>query len=294
MKLKQSIPYYLIFIGICFSVHAETESVTSSSVEEIAEAVVENNNINSNSEENNSDDLIKKNGLESTNSKTEADKPKGPAVGYVPETAIKRFNGIYKNDVTKYDFEKTQAKIYQFEKKGNHEKAMELLRELNNKHPDNKSTIRLARLLLKTGDFKQAEIEIKPLCHIPNPLWQSCFLLGTAQLMNKQLDAAAQSFDRALLSDVEQAVIWLNRAIVEQERNDHDAAIQLLSIAHNLKPENSNIVLNLAISNEAVGNTDIAFQFYKQFLQLSSTSPEHKSLRFSILSHLTTLQVANQ
>lgn len=222
------------------------------------------------------------------------EKTRGPAIGFVPESAIQQFQSTQTNKPTHYNLESIKNEIYSYESQKKYEKAIELLYEFTEKTGDEDSIIHLTRLLLKTNNIKQAEVVIKPLCYSRTPSWKSCFYLGTAQLMSNQLDNAAESLDRALLYDVEQAIVWQNRAIIEQERNKHQAALQLLSIAHKLKPENANIVLNLALSNEALDRKETAFQFYKQYLQLTKDSPEQESLRYSILSRLSHLNVVEQ
>ena len=54
--------------------------------------------------------------------------------------------------------------------------------------------------------------------------WRAWFWLGTAQLLQQDLENASDSFDRALAINGDEVSIWIQRALVEQEKKQWRSA----------------------------------------------------------------------
>ncbi len=96
-----------------------------------------------------------------------------------------------------------------------------------------------------------------------------------------KLDQAAKSLDEALQRESSRPALWVQRAVVEQERNSHRTALQLLAVAEQLEPGDPQVLLNTAYSTEVLNDRGKAIKFYRHFL---SSNTEH-----TVMSHLVHL-----
>ncbi len=119
--------------------------------------------------------------------------------------------------------------------------------------------------------------------------WQSNFWLGTAYLLNGQLDQAAIALDYALSLQGEVADIWIQRAIVEQERGNYAPSLQLLNVALQLNNKSADTYLNAAYAYEHQGNIRAARDAYGTYLRLSAQSPHAGFSRQQVLARLMKL-----
>ena len=103
--------------------------------------------------------------------------------------------------------------------------------------------------------------------------WEVQFWLGTAYLLSGRLDHAADTLDAALAIESDVAEIWVQRAIVEQERDQHGVALQLLEVAAQVDPDYPLTYLNAGIVYEARGDMERARSAYGRFLKLSAGQP---------------------
>ena len=143
------------------------------------------------------------------------------------------------------------------------------------------------RLLVKNGDGDKAISVLQPLAKQSMNDWRLWFWLGTAQLINGELDNAAFSLDEALAREGDVVSLWVQRAIVEQERGNADTAVHLLQIADNIEPGNSDVMVNYAYASELSGDINKAIIIYKHFLQITSSNPRYGRLRSQILFRLS-------
>jgi len=116
--------------------------------------------------------------------------------------------------------------------------------------------------------------------------WESWFWLGTAQLAQGQMEAADTALERAAGLNPKVAQIWVQRAIVAQERGDHAAAVRLLSEARELSPKSPQIYLNLGYSNDALGSLAEAEKNYLRFLSLTEGDDAYLLQRKPVIERL--------
>lgn len=159
---------------------------------------------------------------------------------------------------------------------------------------DELAQLTYARLLVKNGKPVKAIEMLKPLANQHGDDWRPWFWLGSAQLMNKQLDDAAWSMDEALAREGERVSIWVQRAVIEQERGNYRAAANMLQVADSIEPGNIDVLVNYAYALELSGELDKSTAVYRSFLKASAGSSEVGRLRSRVLSRLTTIESGRQ
>ncbi len=170
---------------------------------------------------------------------------------------------------------------------GNRVEAEKLFSEVLASDPGHRQArLQQGRLLIEAGRPYQAMMVLSPLLHGARAGWEPWFWMGTASLLIDDYDKAANDFDTAISYDSGQAVIWIQRAIVEQERARYPAALKLLDVALKLSPESPMVWLNIATVYELMQNTDKADQAYRRFLQLSSGEARFSAQRKKVVSRL--------
>ncbi len=119
--------------------------------------------------------------------------------------------------------------------------------------------------------------------------WGVQFWLGTAYLLDGQLDNAAVVLDEALALEAERAEIWVQRAIVEQERSQPEIALQILEVAAQVDNSYPMTFLNAGIAYDSLGEVENARGAYARFLKLSaadSGSNRMRRLRRDVLAQV--------
>lgn len=208
-----------------------------------------------------------------------------PAIGYVPEEAHFKLEARGPNPATE-----PYRNALRAESTGNWEQALEYAQAALSMDA-NHAAVRLAlgRLLVKMRKYESATAELSALTRSAQGDWQSWFWLGTAQLMQQQLDAATASLDEALRRNGKVAEVWIQRALIEQQRGDYLTALQLLGIANDLAPEHPGVLLNVAYCSEAIGNLTAAQTAYRKFLSRAGQGGIDTPTRVVVLRHLTDL-----
>ena len=148
------------------------------------------------------------------------------------------------------------------------------------------SKIDEARLLLQEGKAVQAITSLESIERNTDS-WELSFLLGTAYLLVGQLDDASNALDYALGLNARVAEIWVQRAAVEQERENAQAALQLLQVALQINPNCAEIYLNAAYAYEHLEKTNAARAAYGQYLKLSAKGKQNGRLRRQVLSRIS-------
>jgi len=187
------------------------------------------------------------------------------------------------------------ATTLKLENTGNLARASTKLAELY-KLDANHADVRLAygRLLTKTGHAAQAIRVLSPLTAQASQDWRPWFWAGTAQLLNQDLTNAALFLDEAIARQGDEVAIWVQRAIVEQELNNPQAAIYMLQVADQIQGDNPAVMINFAYANEAIGEIEKAVIAYKQFLKLSTADPKYGKLRSVVIVRLSKLALAKR
>ena len=142
------------------------------------------------------------------------------------------------------------------------------------------------RLLVKSGDAGRAVDVLQPLVAGAPADWRPWFWLGSARLLRGELEQSADALDQALARQGEQPALWIQRAIVEQERGRPQVAAHYLQVAASLAPDNPDVLFNYAYASEQAGDSARAAVLYRRFLARSAGSPAHGRLRAQALKRL--------
>ena len=195
--------------------------------------------------------------------------------------------------IAKSSIEKRLNQALKNEELGKLKIALASVKNLYNENDQHKeASISYARLLLKTNQAMIAQQVIQPLVGTAPDDWHVWFLLGSAQLLNGDLNNASDSLDRASSLNGEEVSIWVQRSIVEQEKGNSKAAINLLQVANNLSPNNMDVLINYAYANEKFGNYQKAVRLYQLFLQQSASDHQKGSLRSEVMLRLVQISSA--
>ena len=168
------------------------------------------------------------------------------------------------------------------------------------RHPAGRSTptprrlsphqrLQQARKLIQAREYEQAVRLLAPLFRDPPPEWQPWFWMGTALLGKGDIEKADQFFLSGLARNDKIPQLWIQRALVAQQRGNYQLAIHELRQAESLQANLPHIHLNLGYAYEQMGNDRLANQYYGKFLQLSEGNPEFFSTRKKILARFTEL-----
>ena len=109
--------------------------------------------------------------------------------------------------------------------------------------------------------------------------WEAWFWLGTAYLGNGELVEADHALSEALRRDPAQPQLWIQRAIIAQERGEHARALGWLREARNLSPQAPEVHLNIGYSAEAMGLREEAAKAYRDFLRFTEGRESFASQR---------------
>lgn len=123
--------------------------------------------------------------------------------------------------------------------------------------------------------------------------WSAWYWLGLAFLKQGKFELSIQATEEALSRNIESVDLWLLRALIEQETDDHHSALQLLSAAEHLAPNHPNIALNKAISNEAIGQINSALVNYSNYLKLVQGTTNRAIPNKVVLDRITRLRTFN-
>ncbi len=156
--------------------------------------------------------------------------------------------------------------------------------------PPLERTLNAARDALHSGDYATA-IRMLENFETERAEWGVQFWLGTAYLLDGQLDNAAVVLDEALALEAERAEIWVQRAIVEQEREQPEIALQLLEVAAQVDATYPMTFLNAGVAYDSLGQSTNARGAYARFLKLSAAdggSNRLRRLRRDVLAQVAT------
>ena len=116
------------------------------------------------------------------------------------------------------------------------------------------------------------------------------FWLGTAHLLKNEYKEAAKALDKAIEIDSTLSHLWIQRAIVEQEKGQPAVALQYLRLAKDLEEDLSpNLVLNTAYAHESLGNYAAARAAYIKYIHLTSEQQESQRLISSVMRRMSAL-----
>lgn len=210
----------------------------------------------------------------------------GPVVGYVPEVALKSHFDLVASGPSQAD--RLYAEALVAEQALDFEQAIMLVEQALAVDDEHQPCLLLgARIDVRLGKAEAAIEVLETLTAATKANWEIWFWLGSARLLRGELTPAALALDEALARDGDVAEIWIQRALVEQQRGDHRTAIQLLGIASELAPEHPQVLLNLAYSSEALGYVEDARRAYRKFLSRAHQGAVSNLTRFAVIKHLS-------
>ena len=152
--------------------------------------------------------------------------------------------------------------------------------------------VRLARArhLIQTRRYAMALTVLRPLFVTPPKTAEPWLWLGTAQLGLGQWEAARNSLVKGLARDATVPQLWVQRALVSQQRGRFGEAVDALRQAELLAPKLPEVQLNLAYSLEALGERQVAVTHYRTFLTLTEGKHAYHATRKKVLDRIIRLQ----
>ncbi len=109
--------------------------------------------------------------------------------------------------------------------------------------------------------------------------WEVPFWLGTAHLLEGNLDEAAALLDDALTLESDLADLWVQRAVIAQERGRPQVALQFLEVALQVDSKASLAYLNAAVAYESLGDAESARGAYGRFLRVAAEAGDSNRMR---------------
>jgi Tfp pilus assembly protein PilF len=145
-----------------------------------------------------------------------------------------------------------------------------------------------ARAALHRSDYATA-ISLLENLDVERRGWEVSFWLGTAYLLDGQLDNAELMLDDALSLESDVADIWVQRAVVAQEQGQPQVALQFLKVAVQVDADFPLTYLNAALAYESLGDRENARGAYGRFLKISAEaggSSRIRRLRRDVLNRI--------
>jgi len=173
---------------------------------------------------------------------------------------------------------------------GDRKRAILLLTELLKRTPDHaRARLMSGRLMVEDGQYNAAWQVMRPLLKAESLNWKPWFWSGTAELMAGRLDEAANQFDEALARDGTVAAVWVQRALVAQERERYAVAYQLLKVAEAQSPKSVQVILNIGFTLDAMGKTEAASAYYRRYLTQTAGATAQWKGRKAVIVRLVEL-----
>ena len=144
-------------------------------------------------------------------------------------------------------------------------------------HPPLDERIEEATSALHQSDYVSAISRLENLAGTDR--WEVPFWLGTAYLLDGQLENAELMLDDALAMQSEIAEIWVQRAVVAQELQQPQVALQFLEVAAQVNEHYALTYLNVGIAYESLGDSQNARGAYGRFLKLSAAGTATSRIR---------------
>jgi tetratricopeptide (TPR) repeat protein len=215
-----------------------------------------------------------------------------PVIGFVPKESLKAFKQSQAHDQRNKDLENMYQYAYDKQSKGFTNLAVFAYKKVLTHYPlHEKASIALARIYTDNKNYNAAIEVLLPLTNTQNSHWSVWYWLSYSLLKKDEFELAIHCAEKALVRQPENADVWLLRALIEQELGDHNSALQLLSVARQHSPENMLILLNIAYSNDALGEYQRALQAYAQYLKTGQSNNNTHAMDSFVLNRIRELSV---
>ena len=146
-----------------------------------------------------------------------------------------------------------------------------------------------AQLLITQRSHAKALQVLNPLFATLPEAWEPWFWMGTAQLGLGDLDKAENAFMEGLVRDDTVPHLWVQRAVIDQQRGQYTLAMDALRQAELLAPDLPEVQLNLAYNLEQQGNQKLARRHYQQYLALTEGKASYHVVRRKVLERVLRL-----
>ncbi|MCP4413615.1 MAG: tetratricopeptide repeat protein, partial [Gammaproteobacteria bacterium] len=150
--------------------------------------------------------------------------------------------------------------------------------------------LKQARHLINIGSYNDAIDILKPIIDRQEETWDTYLLMGAAYLGLGELDYAETYSEMGLAMNGKVPQLWLQCAIVEQQRGKHEAALKILNEAEKLAPDIPEMQLNIGYSYDAIGNQKLSVKAYNSFLKLTEGNSAYMMVRYKVLERLRNLK----
>lgn len=145
------------------------------------------------------------------------------------------------------------------------------------------------KLFIKEGRYTEAVELLQPLFINPPEDWEHYYLLGVAQLGLGELDKADRSFMEGLAREGSRPQLWVQRAVVAQQKNKNKFALTLLLEAEKIAPDMPEVQINIGYSHDMLGNTKEALRAYRSFIAFTEGKSGYVHVRRKILNRITVI-----
>ncbi len=150
--------------------------------------------------------------------------------------------------------------------------------------------LKQARHLINIGSYNEAIDILRPIIDRQEETWDTYLLMGAAHLGLGELDYAETYSEMGLAMNGKVPQLWLQCAIVEQERGKHEVALRILNESERLAPDMPEVQLNIGYSYDAIGNQRLSVKAYNSFLKLTEGNPAYMMVRYKVLERLRNLK----
>ncbi len=150
--------------------------------------------------------------------------------------------------------------------------------------------LKQARHLINIGSYAEAIDILKPIIDRKEEIWDTYLLMGAAYLSLGELDHAETYLEMGLAVNGNVPQLWLQCAIVEQQRGKHEVALRILYEAEKLAPDIPEVQLNIGYSYDAIGNQELSVKAYNSFLKLTEGKPAYMMVRYKVLERLRNIK----
>jgi tetratricopeptide (TPR) repeat protein len=144
-----------------------------------------------------------------------------------------------------------------------------------------------AQQLIQAEKYEEAHVVLDPLFKDPPVNWEPWFWMGTALLGQSHFEQADQFFLSGLARNDKIPQLWIQRALVAQQRGEYQLAIHELRRAESLDATLPHVHLNMGYAYEKLGNERLAHEYYVKFLKLSEGNPAFFSIRKKLYARFT-------
>ncbi len=146
--------------------------------------------------------------------------------------------------------------------------------------------LRIGKELVLDGEYKKSIKILRPVLFNKKENWEILFWIGSAKLGLGLYNEADDYFKKALTLNLKIPQLWIQRAIIAQEKNEHRRALTFLQKAQALAPNSPEILLNIAYSNDALGDQNGAVFAYRDFLSLTRNNSQFFQQRQAVHARL--------